>query len=226
MQTAYALDDYLALSPFDRLRTYLDEPAANMIPTVEGGEPLVDLREVDTNRRLVFAPQMTDFRMRAGAALRLLQAAEALHLLGYQLFILETLRPKAVQQQLFEDISRQCEADYPDLDAAERYRLITQFIADPYRSIPPHLTGGAVDLALMQNQERVDMGSGVNALEERSHLLSEQIPPLAQAQRRLLLLAMLQAGFAPMPSEWWHYSYGDGYWAAYAQQPQAIYAQV
>nr|WP_272876316.1 M15 family metallopeptidase [Allochromatium tepidum] len=52
------------------------------------------------------------------------------------------------------------------------------------------------------------------------------MPPLAQAHRRLLLLAMLQAGFAPMPSEWWHYSYGDCYWAAYAQQPQAIYGQV
>ena len=226
MQTAYALADYLVLPPGERLRTYLDEPAANTVPTLECGESLVDLREVDTERRLLFAPGMTDFRLRVGAATRLLQAADLLHLLGYRLFILETLRPRAVQQQLFEEISRQFETDYPDLDDAERYGRITQFIADPNRSIPPHLTGGALDVALMENQTLVDMGSAANAITERSQLLSVQIPPLALAHRKLLLMAMLQAGFAPMPSEWWHYSYGDCYWAAYAQQPQAIYGQV
>ena len=132
---------------------------------------------------------MTDFRLRTDAATRLLQAASALHVLGYQLFILETLRPRAVQQQLFDDISQQFEADYPDLNETERDRRITQFIADPNRSIPPHLTGGALDLALIQTQTLVDKGSPANAISELSQLLCEQIPPLALAHRKLLLMA-------------------------------------
>lgn len=228
MNTVYSLEEYLQLSPVERLHTYLDEPAANAIPTVECGELVCDLREVDTEQRLVFSPEMTDFRMRLGAATRLLQAANILHLIGYQLYITETLRPRAVQQQLFEEISRQIEADYPDLNDAERYSRITQFIADPNRSIPPHLTGGAVDLMLIHhhNQTFVDMGSAPNEISDYSQLLSDKIDPLARAHRHILLMAMLQAGFAPMPSEWWHYSHGDCYWAAYMNQPHAIYALV
>ena len=41
--------------------------------------------------------------------------------------------------------------------------------------------------------------------------------------RRFLALSMTLAGFAPHPLEWWHWSYGDQWWAAYYGKSTAVY---
>lgn len=43
--------------------------------------------------------------------------------------------------------------------------------------------------------------------------------------RRLLYELMTEAGFTNLPSEWWHYDYGDRFWAYYNKKP-AIYGGV
>jgi len=35
--------------------------------------------------------------------------------------------------------------------------------------------------------------------------------------------ALIQQGFVNYPTEYWHWSYGDKYWAFIKQQPYAIY---
>jgi D-alanyl-D-alanine dipeptidase len=43
-------------------------------------------------------------------------------------------------------------------------------------------------------------------------------------QNRMLLLEIMQAqGFINYPTEWWHFSYGDRYWAYHQPVKQAIY---
>ncbi|SUX54583.1 Uncharacterised protein [Chromobacterium vaccinii] len=37
---------------------------------------------------------------------------------------------------------------------------------------------------------------------------------------------MRDAGFVNYPSEWWHWSHGDRYWAAVTCAPAALYAAV
>jgi D-alanyl-D-alanine dipeptidase len=37
---------------------------------------------------------------------------------------------------------------------------------------------------------------------------------------------MTGAGFVNYPSEWWHWSYGDRYWAVVTGEPHAIYGPV
>lgn len=34
---------------------------------------------------------------------------------------------------------------------------------------------------------------------------------------------MTTAGFISYPTEWWHYSYGDRYWARATKHPLALY---
>jgi zinc D-Ala-D-Ala dipeptidase len=47
---------------------------------------------------------------------------------------------------------------------------------------------------------------------------------LEQKQRReILRSAMRLAGFVNYPLEWWHFSFGDRMWAAYAGTRRAIY---
>ena len=41
-----------------------------------------------------------------------------------------------------------------------------------------------------------------------------------------LILTMQAQGFANYVREWWHYSYGDRYWAWMNGQPRAIYGPV
>ncbi len=40
--------------------------------------------------------------------------------------------------------------------------------------------------------------------------------------RRLLYYAMIDAGFTNLPSEWWHYDYGDRFWHIRCASPQSM----
>jgi len=42
----------------------------------------------------------------------------------------------------------------------------------------------------------------------------------------ILDTAMKKEGFINYPTEWWHYSYGDKYWAYILFKPIATYSQV
>jgi D-alanyl-D-alanine dipeptidase len=39
-----------------------------------------------------------------------------------------------------------------------------------------------------------------------------------------LAAALSAAGFVNYPTEWWHWSYGDRYWAMVTGEPAALYA--
>ena len=45
----------------------------------------------------------------------------------------------------------------------------------------------------------------------------------AAAHRAVLGAAMTAAGFINYPTEWWHWSYGDRYWALRTGAPAALY---
>ncbi|WP_222115898.1 M15 family metallopeptidase [Chromobacterium vaccinii] len=62
----------------------------------------------------------------------------------------------------------------------------------------------------------------------RRRLLHRQpaISESARTNRRILIRAMRDAGFVNYPSEWWHWSHGDRYWAAVTCAPAALYAAV
>ncbi len=47
----------------------------------------------------------------------------------------------------------------------------------------------------------------------------------ARDNRRLLHWLMVEAGFAPNPNEWWHFSHGDQTWARVQGEPAAFYGE-
>ena len=49
------------------------------------------------------------------------------------------------------------------------------------------------------------------------------LPQEAKQNRRVRLTAVQSAGFVNYPHEWWHFSYGDRYWAYAKDEPAAIY---
>ncbi len=42
----------------------------------------------------------------------------------------------------------------------------------------------------------------------------------------MLIAALTGAGLTHYPSEWWHWSFGDRYWAVMRDQSHAIYGPV
>ena len=92
---------------------------------------------------------------------------------GWRLHVLDALRPVAVQRFMVELTDRQLQRDEPQLDAEARAARVRQFWAMPSEdpaTPPPHSTGAAVDVTLVDAEGRVvDMGSPFDEPTERSY---------------------------------------------------------
>jgi len=60
----------------------------------------------------------------------------------------------------------------------------------------------------------------------RCFSFSENLPEEVKANRGTLFNCLREQGFINYPFEWWHWSYGDMYWAAVSNAPHAIYGAV
>ena len=57
--------------------------------------------------------------------------------------------------------------------------------------------------------EPLDMGTGFDVMEEKSHPFYPDLPVQVQRNRLLLLGIMLASGFRAIDTEWWHYELPD-----------------
>ncbi|SOR79951.1 D-alanyl-D-alanine dipeptidase [Streptomyces chartreusis NRRL 3882] len=138
----------------------------------------------------------------------------------------EGYRPSALQRLYFERYSGALRADHPDWSAERVRDAASRYVSPP--EIAPHSAGAAVDLTLMSADGReLDMGTRVNANPEESdgacYTHAPDVPPAARGNRRLLGDALTAAGLVNYPTEWWHWSYGDRYWALATGAEHAIY---
>lgn len=153
---------------------------------------------------------------------RLLAAAGLLPA-GVRLVVLDAWRPLAVQTYLSANVARLLAAQNPEADPESRQAVARQFVAPPRGddAPSPHLTGGAVDVALCDAEGRfLDMGTRFDAVEPASAVawfesegLEEARSRAVRQNRRMLHAVMTSAGFSSLPSEWWHYDYGNQLWA-------------
>lgn len=158
---------------------------------------------------------------------KLQQAADLLpdHL---GILVLDAWRSRIVQQGARNEIYEIIKIKYPYLSNAEQLELLSQFAA-PARPdfVSPHLTGGSVDITLfeLETGNWLDMGADFDEPTERSytHFYEAQPEHPACNNRRLLYSVMTQIGFTNLPTEWWHFDYGNPLWAHYNQQSHAIY---
>lgn len=206
-----------------------DWTACAAIPIIESDQPLVAL---GLSQRLVVYPAyhrlgvpeaLPDCHVRHEVFERLLMAAAALPP-GVRLAVLDGWRPLAVQQHLYRSLTQAIAGANPGLTAEQLLTLTRQFVSVPSvrpEAPSPHLTGGAVDVILTDEDGRwLDMGSEFDAACARSftHYYEQIAEPSTDEQevrgrRRMLYNAMLAAGFSNLASEWWHYDFGNQLWA-------------
>ncbi|MHB8189372.1 MAG: M15 family metallopeptidase [Ferrimicrobium sp.] len=209
----------------------MDDPAVTTIPVQECGQSLVDLAGIPS---LMIDERLADveghFRLvRSGIAERLFRAAESLPD-NLRLLVVEGYRPPALQIQYFNQYAADLRAKYPGTSEREIHSLASRYVAPPF-DLPPHCTGAAIDLTLaIQNGPELDMGTKVNESPEESgdrcYANSQEIPKKCLSNRTLLISALTGAGLVNYPTEWWHWSYGDRYWALKTAAPAAIYGLI
>lgn len=101
---------------------------------------------------------------------------------------------------------------------ANRKDVIPGLVNNPQTGVSSHNTGGAVDLALADCTGReINLSEPFNKYYIEPKLLSNKITSEAQNLRNMLNKVMLEAGFAPHPNEYWHFSYGDKRWADFSK---------
>ncbi|MFF4035589.1 M15 family metallopeptidase [Streptomyces sviceus] len=196
------------------------------VPVEENGEPLVDVRDhllVDDRKH---ADSLgAEVHLRQGVLDRLLRA-QALLPEGLRLLFVEGYRPPALQRHYFKQYAEELRAAHPDWSADRIRAAASRFVSPP--EIAPHSAGAAVDLTLVDADGReLDLGTAMNASPEESdgacYTGAGNITEGARANRALLGAALSAAGLVNYPTEWWHWSYGDRYWALETGVPAALY---
>ena len=207
----------------------------HQIPIIECSEPLV---KIPLELFAVESPHPyqklganygghSPYYLRQSVIENLIQAQNYLQLLhpNWYIQIFDAYRPVAVQQFMvdysFGEALRERGLTDKELSPQQREEVWTavyEIWAVPsldMKTPPPHSTGAAVDITLVNDiGEVVDMGSPIDEMSDRS--LPEYYHhshPEYHAHRQLLRDMMLKAGFQRNPKEWWHFSFGDQMWA-------------
>jgi D-alanyl-D-alanine dipeptidase len=178
---------------------------ADFVPLSAIDGILVDVRYATTDNftgQVLYPDAQSCSYLRAEAAAGLAKAATWLrqHAPELRLLVLDALRPGRVQELM-----------WATLEPALR-----MYVADPViGSI--HSFGMAVDVTLVDAAgAELDLGSPFDSMTRLSHpeleaelLASGELRPQAFAHRKLLRGAMSAAGYIGIPTEWWHFNFGD-----------------
>jgi D-alanyl-D-alanine dipeptidase len=209
----------------------ISDPRVLAVPIVESGEPMVDLHahpEILLDPRL--RPESNSFfNVRRSVADKLVAAAKTLPA-GIRFLLIEGHRPLSLQKMHFEEYSKTLRELQPSWDAQRVYQEASKYIAPP-EIIPPHSTGAAIDITLADAKGiEIDMGTALNAtpVECDNACFTEALNISAEAKenRAILIAALSGVGFVNYPTEWWHWSYGDRYWAYVLKRKEAIFSSI
>ena len=161
---------------------------------------------------------------------------------GWKIHIFDAYRPVTVQQYMvdytFTALLKEKGLILDNLSATQQESLWQQVYqiwaipSDDLATPPPHSTGAAVDITLIDDGgQLLGMGGMIDALSVRSqpNYYAKNTDSMGQNyhQRRVLLnQIMTQAGFLRHPGEWWHFSIGDQMWAWQSHTAIAYYGRV
>ncbi|WP_186576099.1 M15 family metallopeptidase [Aquibacillus kalidii] len=219
-----------------------------LVPIEESGEDLVSIRNLRDNQvvsdsmyyKQGITGALEQCYIRKGVA-SLLKNAAALLPMNYKLIIWDGWRPFLVQKHLYDTYYKQLAAANLGYTTEELKELTSKYVSKPSidkKQPAPHITGGSVDLAILdENDMLLNFGTEFDDFsekaktrffeekEEQGVTLAKQDKEILQ-NRRLLYHVMTSVGFTNYPEEWWHFDYGNQWWAQLKGKPTAIYGLV
>jgi D-alanyl-D-alanine dipeptidase len=199
------------------------------VPLRERGDPLADTR----SSSVLLVDKRKQDSLGAFAHLRQevvnrLEAAARLLLRGTRLLVIEGYRPPELQRRYFESYLARLQGLHPSWNDDE-LRVAASYVSPV--DVAPHPAGAAVDLTLCTaDGVELDLGTPVNASPEDSagacYTATGNISSTARSNRGCLAAALSAVGLVNYPTEWWHWSYGDRYWALSTGSDSAIFGPV
>ena len=127
------------------------------------------------------------------------RTARYLDSLGYSLIVYDAARPLSVQQKMWNVVK-----------GTSKYI----YVSNPSRGGGLHNYGLAVDISILDDKGTpLPMGTPVDHLGREAHITEEavlvaqgKLTEQERENRLLLRQVMKEAGFHPLPSEWWHFN--------------------
>lgn len=118
---------------------------------------------------------------------------------GYSLIVYDAARPMSVQQKMWDVVK-----------GTSKYI----YVSNPARGGGLHNYGLAVDISILDEEGiPLPMGTPVDHLGQEAHITEEarlvaqgKITEAERENRLLLRQVMKEAGFRPLPNEWWHFN--------------------
>lgn len=202
------------------------------VPINECHEPLVDAAATFTIDATYFKQGLTtDCRilMRKSVVQKLI--AIELKLIDYKFLIWDGYRSRETQSAIYNRYWTELHTQHPDWNNDRLAVEVGTFVTkSSEKRIPPHTTGGAVDLTLLTKAGRqLDMGTKFDYFGPEAAALyfeENRTNPVVQHNRKILREAMQAEGFRIEPEEWWHFDYGNQLWATTMHKPYALYGEI
>lgn len=147
--------------------------------------------------------------------------------LDFHLMIMDPLRTEEMVWNLYKYYFEKKKKENPKMKDEEIDRWLRNLLAMPDDPVPPgHMTGGAVDVILVDNQREktpMEVDYQIIPKEEQKFTFCPGLPEEIKKNRQILYDTLTNAGFHNYFREYWHYSYGDPYWAVRRKDKIAIY---
>ena len=152
---------------------------------------VTDVRYSTTNNftgKILYPTDKIYTRKIVGEALAKIQA-DLVTNHNYRLKVFDAYRPLSVQKKMWEIL--------PD----------DNYVANP-ASGSRHNRGAAVDVTIIDSLgNELDMGTEFDNFTEKAHFAYQNLPQKAIFNRTLLRNKMMQYGFNPITTEWWHFDF-------------------
>jgi D-alanyl-D-alanine dipeptidase len=166
------------------------------------GDAVIDMRyATDDNFMGKKLYPIARCKLRRAVAARLARVAAALRAQDRRLLLWDCYRPTSIQKEMWRRV--------PD----------PRYVADP-KVGSKHGRGAAVDVALVDRDGKpVVLPTKHDEFSEAAHR-DHALVGEAGAEARRLEKAMVDEGFRPMPTEWWHFDAPD--FASYALSDEPL----
>lgn len=227
MSYAYAGEETIVL---------IASPKIGMVPIIDNQEPMIDLKNQD---EIAYGPSPeipnnTNYTKLRKTVYEKLRQAQELLPKNLRFCLYEGYRSLDLQKALFDARLSKVQKQHPDWSEdeifSETIKLVSPMIRqDGTKNIPPHSTGGAIDIYLI-NDKGLPVDMGIHPKDwmmdddgSVSLTASQKISIEAQKNRKILSHVLSAVGFINYPTEYWHWSYGDQYWAHHSGNAYAIY---
>jgi D-alanyl-D-alanine dipeptidase len=208
----------------------LCDPRVAAVPAADDGDPLIDVRDVPQLRLDDRAadPHGAYALLRREVVDRLLYAQRSLPF-GLRLLLVEGYRPPGAQTATPDRYAAELRRRHPDFSPGRVHEETPTYVSPV--NVAPHSTGGAINLTLCTaDGVELDMGTALGATWQGGgndcFTGARHIPRSARWNRRIMWDALSRGGLVNYPALWWHWSYGDRYWALLTRAPRARYAPV